>query len=229
MDRARAAYFSQEEQVEIIQGYEKYKTIITAKSNTVSANKAREECWQKIADRVNACGTNTVRRTWQQIRTKHKNIIQSANRKKNEMRKTGGGPAPPQYTASEELALANNEGRPIMEGIEGGIKSDPCASSSQHHLYVQGADTIRALYKRNLELDNEKKELEMKKLKLEIGILEMKSKEQSAYFVSQAESGMSGIQIEIEQSCDSYVVHTEEKPIGKYLWICYEVRCNHKA
>lgn len=65
-------------------------------------------------------------------------ILSSANRKKNEMRKTGGGPAPPQYTASEELALANNEGRPIMEGIEGGIKSDPCASSSQHHLYVQG-------------------------------------------------------------------------------------------
>ncbi|KAL7395150.1 hypothetical protein ABVT39_011064 [Epinephelus coioides] len=118
MDRARAAYFSQEEQVEVIQGYEKYKTIITAKSNTVSANKAREECWQKIADRVNACGTNTVRRTWQQIRTKHKNIIR-----------------------------------------------------------VVGADTIRALYKRNLELDNKKKkELEIKKLKLEIGILEMKSK-----------------------------------------------------
>ena len=54
------------------------------------------------------------------------------------MKKTGGGPAPPQYTASEELALANNEGRPIMEGIEGGIHSDPCASSSRHNLYVQG-------------------------------------------------------------------------------------------
>ncbi|XP_068506045.1 uncharacterized protein [Syngnathus scovelli] len=137
MERSRAAYFTHEEQTIIMEGYNEYKEMITAKSNTVAANKAREECWQKIADRVNKCGTSTVKRTWQQIKIKHKNIIQSANRKKNEMRKTGVEPAPASYTASEELDLSNNEGCPIIEGIEGAFQSDPSAGSSQHHLYVQ--------------------------------------------------------------------------------------------
>ena len=30
-----------------MEGYENYKEILTAESNTVGANKAREECWQK--------------------------------------------------------------------------------------------------------------------------------------------------------------------------------------
>lgn len=34
--------------------------------------------------------------------------------------------------------------------------------------------------------------------------------------VSQNASGMNGIQMEIKESCDCYVVYTEEKPIGKY-------------
>ena len=45
--------------------------------------------------------------------------------------------------------------------------------SYQLILFIKvGADTVRALYKRNLELDNIKKELEIKKLKLEIELLE---------------------------------------------------------
>lgn len=39
---------------------------------------------------------------------------------------------------------------------------------------------------------------------------------QEHYFVSQTASGMNGIQMKIEESCDCYVVYTEEKPIGKY-------------
>ena len=54
MDQSRAACFSQEEQIIITERYEEYKYIITARSNTVAANKAREECWQKITDRVNS-------------------------------------------------------------------------------------------------------------------------------------------------------------------------------
>ncbi len=44
MDRCRAAYFSQEQQIIIMERYEEYKKIITAESNTVAANKAREDC-----------------------------------------------------------------------------------------------------------------------------------------------------------------------------------------
>ena len=50
MDRSCAAYFSQEEQIIITESYGEYKYIFTAKRNTAAANKAREECWQKIAD-----------------------------------------------------------------------------------------------------------------------------------------------------------------------------------
>ena len=50
MDRSRATYFTQDEQILIMQGYEEFKETITAKSNTVAANRAREGCWQKSAD-----------------------------------------------------------------------------------------------------------------------------------------------------------------------------------
>ena len=47
MDWSCAAYFNQEEQVVRMDSYEEYKNVIMAKSNTVAANKAREEFWQK--------------------------------------------------------------------------------------------------------------------------------------------------------------------------------------
>lgn len=53
MDHFYTTYFSQEKQISIMEGYEEYKKIITAKCNTVTANMTREECWQKIADCVN--------------------------------------------------------------------------------------------------------------------------------------------------------------------------------
>ena len=53
-ERTRAVYFTQEEQLVIMNSYEEYKKQIMAKGNTVAHNKAREACWQKIADSVNA-------------------------------------------------------------------------------------------------------------------------------------------------------------------------------
>ena len=47
-------YVTQEEQVVITNSYEELKKQITARGNTVAPNKAREACWQKIADSVNA-------------------------------------------------------------------------------------------------------------------------------------------------------------------------------
>ncbi|XP_016887978.1 uncharacterized protein LOC103387928 isoform X2 [Cynoglossus semilaevis] len=151
MERCRAIYFTQEEQDIIMQSYEEYRKTITAKSNTVAANKAREECWQKIADRVNACGSSC--RTWQQVRAKHKNIIQSANRKNKEKRKTGGEPAPPESTvgstAPEEPCLSNNEARsrvgPIIEGTEGGLGMDPSTGTQNNLLLHVVGDTMLLL------------------------------------------------------------------------------------
>ncbi|KAF3859015.1 hypothetical protein F7725_021414 [Dissostichus mawsoni] len=76
-------------------------------------------------------------RTWEQTKIKYKNIIQSANRKIKEQRKTGGGPPPAEFTPAEELALSNKKGRPLMVGVEGGFSTDPGGSSS-HHPYIQG-------------------------------------------------------------------------------------------
>ncbi|XP_059902164.1 uncharacterized protein LOC132453335 [Gadus macrocephalus] len=95
------------------------------RSNTVAAAKERELAWQKIADRVNACNPTDTKRTWQQLKMKYKNVVQTANRKKAEARKTGGGPPPPPLTEAEKMALSQNSGRPIAEGISGGSSSDP--------------------------------------------------------------------------------------------------------
>ncbi|KAK0147183.1 hypothetical protein N1851_013469 [Merluccius polli] len=84
----------------------------------------RETAWEKIAARVNA--PTGEKRTWKQLKMKHKNIIQKANRKKAEARKTGGGPPPPPpLTEAEELALSQNRGCPVAEGIPGGSSSEP--------------------------------------------------------------------------------------------------------
>ncbi|KAI2646974.1 Copine-4 [Labeo rohita] len=112
MERGRSLYFSAEEQTIIMQKYNEFKHVLQARSNTVSAAKAREDCWRKIAD--------------------------SQTGKKCDGRKTGGGPPPPEYTVAEELALSNNEGRPIMDGISGARQSDPGAGSSKQVTVVDG-------------------------------------------------------------------------------------------
>ena len=47
----------------------------------------------------------------------------SANRKRADARKTGGGPPPPRFTEVEELAVSQTAGRPVAEGIPGGTSS----------------------------------------------------------------------------------------------------------
>ena len=50
----RAHFFSSKEQGLILKLYEEEKEVLTAKSNTTSASKLREEAWQRIADKINA-------------------------------------------------------------------------------------------------------------------------------------------------------------------------------
>ncbi|XP_063765798.1 myb/SANT-like DNA-binding domain-containing protein 4 [Eleginops maclovinus] len=131
---ARSPYFTEEECEMIMRSYEEYKPTLAAKSNTAAANKARLGCWQQITDRVNS-GTSSAKRTWQQVKMKYKNIIQNANKKKVEIRRTGGGRAPDSFTLAEELALANNSGRVMMDGVAG-VQSNPGAAEMST-LYVQ--------------------------------------------------------------------------------------------
>ncbi|XP_059215854.1 uncharacterized protein LOC131993817 [Centropristis striata] len=123
--KQRSTYFTAVELEILMQSYGEYEHIFRRKSNTAAAAKERETAWEKIAARVNACNPTGERRTWRQLKMKHKNIIQKANRKKAEARKTGGGPPPPPLTEAEELALSQNRGRPVAEGIPGGSSSEP--------------------------------------------------------------------------------------------------------
>ncbi|XP_048865807.1 myb/SANT-like DNA-binding domain-containing protein 4 isoform X3 [Brienomyrus brachyistius] len=117
MDRNRAPYFSVEEQRIILEKYEEFRGTFKAKSNTVGAAKERKACWQRIADSVNAYSANGVKRTWTQVKTKYKNIVQTANRKRGSVRQRGGGLL--QNTLVEELTLSNNEGSPLITGFQG--------------------------------------------------------------------------------------------------------------
>lgn len=49
----RAHFFSSREQELILKLYEEERAILTAKSNTSTASKLREEAWQRIADKIN--------------------------------------------------------------------------------------------------------------------------------------------------------------------------------
>ncbi|KAK0132184.1 hypothetical protein N1851_033019 [Merluccius polli] len=68
---------------------------------------------------------------------KHKNIIQNANRKKAEARKTGGGPPPPPLT---------NRGRPVAEGIPGGSSSES-VTPHDTSAYIRCKYTLMSLKK----------------------------------------------------------------------------------
>ncbi|XP_053279056.1 uncharacterized protein LOC128440392 isoform X1 [Pleuronectes platessa] len=121
----RSSYFSPVELEILMTAYAESEHIFLKRSNTVAAAKARDLAWQEIADRVNACNPTGTKRTWQQLKMKYKNVVQTANRKKAEARKTGGGPPPPPLTEAEKMALSQNSGRPIAEGMSGGSSSDP--------------------------------------------------------------------------------------------------------
>ncbi|XP_056620848.1 uncharacterized protein LOC130434616 isoform X2 [Triplophysa dalaica] len=70
----------------------------------------------------------------------------TATKKKAERKKTGGGPAPPQYTPAEELALGLNSNRPIVEGIPGGSSSlDPKPGTSSSHTFITVLDNTPTL------------------------------------------------------------------------------------
>ncbi|KAG7329823.1 hypothetical protein KOW79_006045 [Hemibagrus wyckioides] len=121
MARERAAFFSPFEQEIILKTFEEYKAIITAKCNTAAAAKARVEAWQKIADRLNHANPNNIKRTWQQVKIKYKNIVQS-NRKRKQ--KFGEGLATSGFSPAEEVALWQIRGRPVIDGTLLGLSSE---------------------------------------------------------------------------------------------------------
>ncbi|XP_067378149.1 GT1 domain-containing protein isoform X2 [Channa argus] len=134
----RAHFFSSKEQELILKLYEEEREILTAKSNTTSASKLREEAWQRIADKINAVSDSGYKRTWQQVKVKHKNIVQTAKRRKVEVMRNEGGSATPSLTSAEEDVLQQKDNRLRMEVLPGGACIQPLSGSDNTFISVSG-------------------------------------------------------------------------------------------
>ncbi|KAK0130868.1 hypothetical protein N1851_034455 [Merluccius polli] len=75
--KRRATYFNNVEIETLMHAYGEYLHVFRKKSNTAAATKERETAWEKIASRVNACNPAGEKRTWQQLKMKYKNIVQT--------------------------------------------------------------------------------------------------------------------------------------------------------
>ncbi|KAI4873380.1 hypothetical protein NFI96_017375, partial [Prochilodus magdalenae] len=71
---------------------------------------------------------NNVKRTWQQVKVKYKNIVQCANRKRAQKQMLGGGLSASGFTHAEEMALWQIRGRPMMDGIAWAGSSEQAGS-----------------------------------------------------------------------------------------------------
>uniref|UniRef100_UPI0037E75701 uncharacterized protein n=1 Tax=Semicossyphus pulcher TaxID=241346 RepID=UPI0037E75701 len=128
----RAHFFSSKEQELILKLYEEEREILTAKSNTTSASRLREGAWQRIADKINAVSDSGYKRTWQQVKVKHKNIVQTAKRRRVELMRNGAGSATPSLTSAEE------EDKLRVEVLPGGACIEPLTESESSFISVAG-------------------------------------------------------------------------------------------
>lgn len=134
----RAHFFSSKEQELILKLYEEERHVLTAKSNTTSASKLREEAWQRIADKINAVSDSGYKRTWQQVKVKHKNIVQTAKRRRVEVIRVEGGSATPSLTSAEDDVLQHKDGRLKVEVVPGGACMEPLAAGDNSFISVSG-------------------------------------------------------------------------------------------
>ncbi|XP_077407660.1 uncharacterized protein LOC144038792 isoform X2 [Vanacampus margaritifer] len=128
--KRRSSYFSTMELQVLLQAYKEHEKIFRKKGNTAVASKERIAAWQQIAAKVNSqCNQVTEKRTWQQLKTKYKNIVQTANRKKAKARKLYQGALPSStLTVAEELVLSQVQGMPAAEAISAGSSAESVTS-----------------------------------------------------------------------------------------------------
>ncbi|XP_076010375.1 uncharacterized protein LOC143003513 [Genypterus blacodes] len=115
----RAHYFSSTEQDLLLKSYEEEKSTLASKSNTVRASKQRKEAWQRIAEKINVENASGCKRTWQQVKNKYKNIMQTAKRRGVGVTKGEGAPANSEPAASPEgLMLHHNDVIPASPCVD---------------------------------------------------------------------------------------------------------------
>uniref|UniRef100_A0A1A8Q198 Myb-like domain-containing protein n=1 Tax=Nothobranchius rachovii TaxID=451742 RepID=A0A1A8Q198_9TELE len=189
--RKRSSYFTPLEQEVLLQTYEEYGHVFSKKSNTAAASKERKAAWEKIAARVNACNSSGEKRTWIQLKMKYKNLIQKANRKRAEVRKTSGGPLiSASQIEAEELTQSQNSPKTEPDDMSEWSSSE-MSMAGQHQDRDTSTSTtqldtlpVKELYKQHLKKSIEKTVMEikyldrkLKKVDLEILLLERQLRE----------------------------------------------------
>nr|XP_022311397.1 uncharacterized protein LOC111116703 isoform X1 [Crassostrea virginica]XP_022311398.1 uncharacterized protein LOC111116703 isoform X1 [Crassostrea virginica] len=134
-------------------------------------------------------------RTSTEAQKQYSNLKQRAKGKLSELKrpKTGGGPKPPSPSPVEQCILDNLEGRPSLEGIVGGIDTAGPYHEDQPSCSVQEKNSsnqvkvgkpsstkrprIQDLEMKNLQLENEKLQEEVSKIKMEKDLLKIPGKE----------------------------------------------------
>uniref|UniRef100_A0A1A7WR44 Myb/SANT-like DNA-binding domain-containing protein n=2 Tax=Iconisemion striatum TaxID=60296 RepID=A0A1A7WR44_9TELE len=156
--KKRSSYFTSLEQDVLLQTYEEYGHVFRKKSNTAAASKERKAAWEKIAARVNACNSSGEKRTWIQLKMKYKNLIQKANRKRAEARKTSGGPPPAaSLLEAEELVQTQNSPKTEPEDMPEWSSSET-VTSQDTRAYI-GDGVIFSAKVEELEVEEEEETL----------------------------------------------------------------------
>lgn len=113
----------------------------------------KQRVWEEIAERINASSTcmrnlKDVKKKWQDLQSHTKKKEAS---RKLDLKKTGGGPPPPELKCWEQkiISVLSND---VISGVEGGFDSLDTASLSTDTGTLCGKESSKRRYG---ELDNE--------------------------------------------------------------------------
>ncbi|KAK0138524.1 hypothetical protein N1851_024936 [Merluccius polli] len=118
-EKKRSTYFNALELEVLMLAYGEYEHIFRRDATPPQQRRKERRHGRKLLPE-STCNSTGEKWTWKQLKMKHKNIIQNANRKKAEARKTGGGPPPPPLTEAEELALSQ-----LLKRVAQRLKASP--------------------------------------------------------------------------------------------------------
>nr|XP_019921060.2 uncharacterized protein LOC109618208 [Crassostrea gigas]XP_034316781.1 uncharacterized protein LOC117686192 [Crassostrea gigas]XP_034319721.1 uncharacterized protein LOC117687389 isoform X1 [Crassostrea gigas] len=127
-NKKRGTNWTPEEEILLIEEVLKYEETLFGKMKGSGSKgkhgQVKESTWRSIAETLNLNYKND--RDNETIKKKFNNIKQRGKEKISMLRrpKTGGGPAPPSLTASEDALMQAFDGRPQICGLADGIDTD---------------------------------------------------------------------------------------------------------
>ena len=119
--KSRKPNFTASEISVLTEKYEENMDILQSKLTNSVTNTKKNQVWENIAAAVNSVGV--ALRTTQEVRDKWKNLQSIAKKEfsgfKNEQKKTGGGPAPPNPSEATLKIIEMFGDTPSFTGLQG--------------------------------------------------------------------------------------------------------------